>query len=317
MKRISCLLAAVLVAGIAGCARQSPGQARAAGAPATSGVPVADALVRHADVTPGAAVDVTGIKAPDGMVAIPAGPFFRGCSDGFNGVVDDRCAPSEKPAGMVDVGAFFIDVNEVTVGRYRACVDSGACKAPYDGGECNFGDARRMGFAINCVTWEDARRFCAWEGKRLPTEAEWEKAARGTDGRKYPWGNDEPDRDGTWRANLGEGLTKLLWMRDQWEYDGPVGFFSKWPSPYGCNDMAGNMAEWVSDWWADSYPAQVGANPGGPAGGDQKVVRGGSFREYRQRIRTAARGYHYVDFMDGNVGFRCAGDVRPGDVEPR
>ncbi|HNU68604.1 MAG TPA: SUMF1/EgtB/PvdO family nonheme iron enzyme [Myxococcota bacterium] len=247
--------------------------------------------------------------APAGMVRVPGGRFLMGCADGYNNVVDDKCAPSELPARLVDVDSFFIDIDEVTVGQYTGCVEAGACQAPYNGGECNFGEKDRLKYPINCVTWDDARLFCKWAGKRLPYEAEWEKAARGTDGRRYPWGNQEPDEGGLWRANLGEGLTKLLWMRDQWEYDAPVGFFSAYSSPYGCNDMAGNVAEWVHDWWAESYAGMTDVNPRGPDAGNQHVVRGGSFREYRQRIRTSARGYHYTDFMDGNVGFRCAADV--------
>ncbi len=253
-----------------------------------------------------AALDVV---APGGMVGIPAGPFFRGCSAGFGGIVDDRCAPSERPAGIVNTRAFFIDRDEVTVDRYAGCVDAGTCPVPLDVGECNWGTPGRGSYPINCVTWSDADRFCRWAGGRLPTEAEWEKAARGTDGRLYPWGNDEPDAGGVYRANYGEGLAKILWMRDTWEYDAPVGSFAAWSSPYGCNDMAGNVAEWVADRWADSYAGAGLDDPRGPESGDQHVVRGGSFREYRQRIRTSARGYHYDGFLDGNVGFRCAADI--------
>lgn len=250
------------------------------------------------------------LDAPEGMVGIPAGPFFRGCSNGFSGIIDEKCAPSEMPAGIVGTKAFFIDRNEVTVSRYTRCVKAGGCPEPLGVGECNFGVSGRDMYPINCVTWADADRFCRWEGRRLPTEAEWEKAARGTDGRRYPWGNDEPDAGGLYRANYGEGLTSILWMRDTWEYDGPVGSFSAWPSPYGCNDMAGNVAEWVHDWWAPSYAGSGTVDPVGPASGDQHVVRGGSFREYRHRIRTSARGYHYDGFFDGNVGFRCAADIK-------
>ena len=282
-------------------------------APATVNASVGKSVEKSPAAVPAVLVKSNGAApegmVPAGMVMIPGGSFFRGCSDGYNGVVDDKCASSERPAGMVAVRGFFIDINEVTVKRYTACVDAGACDAPFTGGECNFGESKRGSYPINCVTWDEACRFCAWEGKRLPTEAEWEKAARGTDGRKYPWGSDAPDAADVYRANYGEGLTKLLWMRDQWEYDAPTGFFSKWASPYRCNDMAGNVAEWVEDWWVDSYEGLSADNPTGPAKGNQHVVRGGSFREYRQRIRTSARGYHYIDFMDGNVGFRCAVDA--------
>ncbi len=293
--------------GTSGSADAGPG---GVGSSASVGNPAAGASGsgRH-DGTGRGQADVSRLRVPEGMAAVPGGPFFRGCGDGANGVVDDKCAPSEKPAGQVSVSTFFIDVNEVTVGRYMRCVSKGACPEPPAIGECNFGESDRLQYAINCVTWEDADRFCRFEGKRLPTEAEWEKAARGTDGRRYPWGDDEPDKDGVFRANWGDGLAKILWMRDQWEYDGPVGYFAKWPSPYGCNDMAGNVGEWVSDWWADSHAGSRTLNPKGSEEGEQRVTKGGSFREFHQRIRTSARDYHPPEFWDGHIGFRCAADV--------
>lgn len=248
---------------------------------------------------------VSAIKAPKGMVFVPGGAFFRGC----NQQIDDTCANSEKPAGMVEVDDFFMDINEVTVLEYTRCVNEMGCSPTPSVGECNFTEPDRLDYPINCVNWGQATDYCRFVGKRLPTEVEWEKAARGVDGRRYPWGNEEPDVGGAYRANWGDGLSRVLWVRDHWEFDAPVGRFEIGASPYGCLDMAGNVAEWVSDWWADSYVGMVEKNPKGPDSGTLRVVRGGSFREYRRRIRTSARDYHSMDFWDGHVGFRCATDL--------
>jgi len=233
--------------------------------------------------------------APDGMVAVPGGRFRMGCDDALDG----PCAEAERPSRLVDVGPFFLDRTEVTVAAYRRCVAAEACTPAVAGDECNWGEPDRDDFPINCVTWHQAAACCRWAGRRLPTEAEWERAARGDDGRPFPWGDAAPDAGGVFRANWGEGLARHLWARDHWEFDAPVGRFPAGAGPYGTLDQAGNVAEWTADAFAD--PAGTGAAP-------ERVVRGGSFREYARRMKTFARDWHGAGRFYSHVGFRCAAD---------
>jgi formylglycine-generating enzyme required for sulfatase activity len=235
------------------------------------------------------------------MVDVPAGEFVMGCDS------ESECAQAELPVRRVRLGAFRIDRTEVTAFEYGRCVAAGACRRAPSVGLCNHDQPDHLGFAANCVTWDQARAYCAWAGKRLPTEAEWEKAARGTDARTYPWGNEAPDFGGQFRANWGEGLDQAAWMRDGWEYDAPAGRFVAGASPCGAIDLAGNVAEWVADWHAQTgYDPTALADPKGPATGEDRVVRGGSFRDPARRIRTYARDGHGPDQWFEHVGFRCA-----------
>lgn len=135
----------------------------------------------------------------------------------------------------IELPTFLIDRTEVTVGQYSACVEAGACSAPNTRNDCNFGASGRRDHPVNCVDWEQARAYCAWAGKRLPTEAEWEKAARGVDGRRYPWGDEGPTPT---RANLSGA-------HDGFSATSPVGRFLAGASPFGALDMLGNVSEWL------------------------------------------------------------------------
>lgn len=224
------------------------------------------------------------------MVAIPAGSFRMGV-DGMVGLEDER------PAHDLWLDAFLIDRFETTTARYAAFLSATGHAAP-EGWE-SVVPARHGDKPVVGVSWEDARRFCEWEGKRLPTEAEWERVARGTDGRRYPWGNQEPTRE---RANVGLGA--------RFSYEQvlmAVGTYPLGVSVEGVHDLAGNVGEWVQDWYAiEYYEESPPSNPPGPAEGSLKVVRGGSWSDLPKYALTYARSKLPPDTRNSFTGIRCA-----------
>jgi len=241
------------------------------------------------------------------MVLVSGGSFVMGCGN------DDPDCTSE-PKHSVMLSPFEIDKHEVTERQYEACVQAGVCEA-IEYGDCStYGDWRpgheqHGDVPATCVTWTSANKYCEWTGKRLPTEAEWEKAARGTDGRVYPWGNSPPTCARAYFADCGPDNNHLPAELQ------PVGDHRRPPSPYGVYDMAGNVAEWTNDRYA-RYPAAGATDPTGPVNGLGRVARGGSWASGSasaplDELRADFRSVLDENQMYETVGMRCARSVLP------
>lgn len=218
------------------------------------------------------------------LVFVRAGEFMMGSEVG---------SEDEQPIHTVHLDSFWIDQTEVTNAMYAACIDAEGC-APLAGSAADLSDD--PGFSVQGAAWQEAAAYCAWAGRRLPTEAEWEKAARGTDGRLFPWGNESPTGELANFDQLHDGLVS-------------VGSFPAGASPYGALDMAGNVYEWVSDWYAEDYYASSPANnPTGPDSGIQRVLRGGAWNSRADNLRSANRFWAFPGRNDFD-GFRCALDT--------
>ncbi len=277
----------------------------------------------------------TGVAVPDapkpekscpaGMTPIPGGKFFMGSDD-------KKDEEQERPAHQVTLSPFCMDTHEVTVAEYKGCSDRGECKRgptendwPGIGKRehkiydplCNIRDPEALAqHPINCIDWELASAYCVAQGKRLPTEAEWEFATRGSDGRKYPWGDDPPKKGGhlnacgkecvAWGRKVGEEVAAMYPTDDGFANTAPVGSFPKGASPFGLQDVVGNVWEWVGDWYA-GYGAGPENDPRGAETGTERVLRGGAWNgsdtawvrpTYRFKSRPTLRSH--------GVGMRCA-----------
>jgi formylglycine-generating enzyme required for sulfatase activity len=257
---------------------------------------------------------------PGDMVSVPAGIFWMG----RNGNPDQR---------KVSLETFCIDKTEVTVKAYQACVATGECQPAPDGisdpeitevawrqkwrSSCNVNRTDRTEHPINCIDWEQARRYCTAMNKRLPTEAEWEYAARGRDGREFPWGKDVPTTklanvcDGSCEKffdRIHEAWTSMYPDNDGWETTAPVGSFASGASPFGALDMAGNVDEWTNDWYAKPTIRDLDVNPKGPNSGTARVTKGGNWqamdRDYS--VQAWIRGEAKPSTRMPTLGFRCA-----------
>jgi len=255
--------------------------------------------------------EMKDIDLPDSeMVLVPAGIFMMGCDD----AKDDTCGVGEKPIHEVFLSPYRIDINEVTAGDYERCVEANACfesdfdryiTEPKGYERCNIyhEDVTRKRYPANCVSWYGADSYCKWLGRRLPTEAEWEKAARGTDGRRYPWG-DEPtptcEYVGSMYNDAGDPCPDGV---DSHE----VGTFPKGASPYGVMDMLGNVGEWVQDWDdGKPYPSDLQENPQGPSSGTWKMFRGLSYITHGADMKITHRASMWPIAKYLDYGFRCA-----------
>lgn len=231
-----------------------------------------------------------GIAQPDGMVLIPAGEFWMGTEDGLQ---------DARPLHRVHLSSYWFDKYEVTNARYRQCVEGGGCTPPKD--RLTFEDSQRAQHPVTNITWNHARSFCQWQGKRLSTEAEWEKAARGTDGRRYPWGNDE---------EVAKKYMKKKELTSDTSGAEPVGRQTATASPYGALDLIGSVSEWVKDWYAeDFYQTSPAHDPQGPSRGSFRVLRGGEWNEKTPNLQASYRGWDDVTYWGPTLGVRCAADV--------
>jgi len=231
----------------------------------------------------------TAVPRQDDMVMISAGPFVRGTQAG---------GYDEAPERTIYLDAYTIDRYEVTNHQYQAFVLATAHRkaAPPSRYAKNLTAMRGVNQPAVYVSWDDADAFCRWKGKRLPTEAEWEKAMRGVDERLWPWG-DTPD------------LVAANWAaaKDGFDFTAPGGSFPRDVSPFGVADGAGNVMEWVADWYAeDTYRHPNDRNPRGPEHGLYKVLRGGGYTSTGKDVRITSRSRMVPDFRDETIGFRCA-----------
>ena len=222
-------------------------------------------------------------------ILVPGGTFIMG---------DDEDSPRRE----LFVEAFYMDKYEVTVGRYAGFMKAtGNLKAPEEWDTVDLKTGANL--PVVGVDWLDAYNYCHWAGKRMPTEAEWEKAARGVEERKYPWGNDPPTPD----------HARFLISDQTPVYKNgvaAVGSHSKGASALGIQDLAGNVWEWVADWYSESFSSADKRNPRGPGSGTGKVLRGGGWYDSAEWLRSTKRMHANPEQRDASVGFRCASDAK-------
>ena len=268
--------------------------------------------------------------SPEDMVLITAGEFTMGTSADSGGL------PDEQPLRLVYLSAFWIDRHETTNALYEQYVRTTGYQAPANASpaltlwEHNLPLPGIEQHPVVNVSWLDALAFCRWAGKRLPTEAEWEKAARGPDARTYPWGNewnlDKANSASFWAKRTVEFANSTEWEAFWIKGAGaaiskekgikgeiltlPVGSFLSGASPYGALDMAGNAAEWVQDWYNPTYYRNASvSDPQGPERGAIKAMRGGSWLKPAISLRTTDRDWGTMDSRPSGTGFRCARDA--------
>jgi len=268
-----------------------------------------DALVPM--ITPTLGIGVTQVNPKDGMVMVyvPSGEFLMGSTDEYILLLERECPEcffaDEQPQHKIYLDTYWLYQTEVTNNMYAQCVASGVCqelvlKSSYTRSSY-YDDVDYADYPVIHVDWDQANVYCSSAGGRLPSEAEWEKAARGTSGRPYyPWG--EQALDCSLANYYGKRAGNDFCVGDT----NAVGSYPKGASVYGALDMAGNVWEWVMDWYSNNYYSGIPSNnPPGPNNGDVRVVRGGSWDDSDRYLRTSHRNWGSPDYMYDNVGFRC------------
>ncbi|NLH49138.1 MAG: formylglycine-generating enzyme family protein [Myxococcales bacterium] len=270
--------------------------------------------------------DLYRAAPPTEMIYVEAGAFTMGSDydpdpDFLSGEIDEPFS-DEHPERTVELSAYWIERSEVTNAQYRACVWAKVCTDPQTNRAAGIDEYYTShaydDYPVVNVTWRMAADYCQWRGRRLPTEAEWEKAARGAaDERIYSWGWQEPV------CGLADISVPRLKSSDSTEwyetcYGRPVavGYYGNAASPYGATEMTGNVAEWTADYYAaDYYDPELwpdnDVDPSGPSAGDRRVTRGGSFAATAMYARVTYRDPIPESFYDPTVGFRCAGESQP------
>lgn len=248
------------------------------------------------------------------LVLIPAGEFTMG-SDASD---DPYFWGAEGPAHLVYVDSFWIYRTEVTNSMYARCAAEQKCPKPVQSYAVDtdnyYGNPNYDNYPVIYVTYTHASAYCGWAGGRLPTEAEWEKAARGTGTRLFPWGNDYPDSEqvNLCDRNCARGAIREDQLVDGYSGTSPVGRYPAGASPYGALDMAGNVWEWTFDWFQSTfYTISPYENPNGPISGERRVLRGGSWSNSLDGQRVVARISEPPETSLDNLGFRCVLDVDP------
>jgi len=239
----------------------------------------------------------TAVVEGEEMVLVEAGNFSMGSGTGDS---------DEKPVHSVYLDAFYIDKYEVTNALYKACVTARICNPPINSGSYTrnsyYGNSQYDEYPVVYVNWNMAKAYCEWRGARLPTEAQWEKAARGTDARVYPWGKAVDCQ----KANYQGGKNGCAGGTSR------VGSYESGKSPYGVYDMAGNVWEWVADWYSEIYyQSSPLSNPFGPDLGQSRVLRGGSWNRSEYDSRASNRLKYGPDYNNFDIGFRCAREASP------
>ncbi|WP_447970848.1 formylglycine-generating enzyme family protein [Nitrospira sp. M1] len=242
---------------------------------------------RHADEVP-QQENVEDVRPVEElMVKVPAGEFIRGTNTGgFN----------ERPENSFHVDTFWIDEFEVTNHQYLEFVESTGHRKPGPPSRYakNMTNLRGLNQPVTYVSWADANAYCEWKGKRLPTEAEWEKAMRGTDGRTWPWGN-----------NLGKDFANLGGVQDGFEFTAPVGSFPQDRSVFGVFDGAGNLMEWTDNWYVEQLYSTLVESDSSTVSRTYKTLRGGGYTNRGVDLRITSRMFMVPDFRDETIGFRC------------
>ena len=251
------------------------------------------------NLTPPAGATVVAPADSMILIFIPAGDFLMGSPN-----TDLQAFGNEKPQHSVSVDSFWIDQTEVTNAQYQGCIATGACANPSGFDSATrpdyFNDPQYDHYPVIWVNWQQANTYCTWAGRRLPTEAEWEKAARGEDGRSYPWGNQPPDNT---LLNYNSAAKDTI----------AVGSFPNGASPYGVLDLAGNVVEWVAGFYYDSYFTVISntVTPTPSFLGGVRVLRSSAWDDAVESIRAASRRFSTAETSAFNdVGFRCAVEAR-------